>query len=158
MLSKFAFIIVMTKYSLSSVTNYMQKCPRNHAMNKLKSPFYLSFGDLYGRAGDQGCIWESWHIWATISVSKFKGFPEFRLCYKMHSKQFSMYYWFVKALERIAKQSRTWGDWGIISLLMSLACTKGMWNMLVLLTFIRDFQSKNLPDPKPLWPKMNLSV
>ena len=158
MLSKFAFIIVMTKYSLSSVTYYMQKCPRNHTMNnkdwimrkknglnfKLKqrkaqkSILSVSFGDLYGRAGDQGCIWESWHIWATISVSKFKGFPEFRLCYKMHSKQFSMYYWFVKALERIAKQSRTWGDWGI-SLLMSLTRIKGMWNMLVLLTFIRDF-------------------
>ena len=57
-----------------------------------KSILSVSFGDLYRRAGEQGCIWESWHIWATISVSKFKGFPEFRLCYKMHSKQFSMYY------------------------------------------------------------------
>ena len=60
---------------------------------KAKSILSMRFGDLlYGRAGDQCCIRESWHISATISVSKFRGFPEFRLRYKMHSKQFSMYY------------------------------------------------------------------
>ena len=154
MLPKFAFIIVMlchhwlntcknvretiqwiTKFELWEKNGLNFKLKQRKAQKSILS---MRFGDLYKRARDQCCIQESWHISATTSVSKFKGFPDFRLCYKMHSKWFSMYYWFMNALERIAQQSKIWSDWGN-SLLMSLTRTKGMWNMLVLLTFIRDF-------------------
>ena len=155
MLSKFAFIIIMlchqwlntcknvretiewiTKFELWEKNGLNFKLKQRRAQKSILS---MRFRDLYKRARDQCCIRESWHISTTISISKFKGFPDLRLCYKIHSKRFSMYYWFMNyALERIAKQSRTWADWGI-GLLMSLKCTKGMWNMLVLLTFIRDF-------------------
>ena len=112
MLSKFVSIIVMTKYSLSTETKYMQKCPRNRTMNNKVWIMWKQWAKFLSKAQKSSKVHFIGHIWWPVWESErsvlylgelaymllLKSFPDFRLWYKMQSKQFSRYYWFMNTL------------------------------------------------------------
>ena len=78
--TKFAFMIVMTKWSLS-VTEYWQKCPRNRTINKKRVKFCrkiaVKFQTKAQNSSKVHLFWEIWGVIHSIHLFQPKGGPIF---------------------------------------------------------------------------------